>query len=177
VTQRFAADLAFSIGVYSDFKFVDSHSLRILGRGIGIYAVSPTWSVALGAVYLDRLSVKLLPAGGIIWTPNPDARYEILFPNPKLSQRITTYGNTDFWAYLRGEYGGGQWTVQHITGQQDTINYNDFRIIIGVDWFNLQRLHGNFEVGYVFNREILYLASAPTVNPSDSVMIRAGLSY
>ncbi|HWB01087.1 MAG TPA: DUF6268 family outer membrane beta-barrel protein, partial [Pirellulales bacterium] len=178
ITQKFAADLAVSVGVYSDFSYVDNNSIRVLGRGIGLYAINPQWTVAAGVIYLNRLSVKLLPAGGLIWTPHPDSRYEILFPNPKLAQRITTYGNTDVWGYISGEYGGGQWSITHQpSGQHDVVNYNDIRIMLGVEAFYLKRLRGNFEVGYVFNRQILYLAGPQTVNPPDSVMLRAGLSY
>ena len=75
--------------------------------GLGIITLTPTVQIAVGMVYLDRNLVKLLPAGGIIWIPNPDSRYEILFPNPKLSHRWTTLGNTEIWCYVSGEYGGG----------------------------------------------------------------------
>ncbi|HEV3006799.1 MAG TPA: hypothetical protein VGX78_20180, partial [Pirellulales bacterium] len=100
VTSWFSADLAVRVGVYSDFTKINSDSLRILGRGVGIITISPQWQVHAGIWYLDRLTVKLLPAGGVVWTPNQDTRFAFLFPNPKLSQRLTTIGNTDLWGYL-----------------------------------------------------------------------------
>ena len=66
--------------------------------------------------------------------------------------------------------------MENVGGAHNTVNYNDIRIMLGVDWFNLQRVRGNFEVGYVFNREILYLLGGK-VTPADSVMLRAGISY
>ncbi|HEX4129111.1 MAG TPA: DUF6268 family outer membrane beta-barrel protein [Pirellulales bacterium] len=177
ITQRFAMDLALSVGLYTDFQYVSTKSIRVLGRGIGLYTLSPQWTLAAGVIYLNRISVKLLPAGGVIWTPHPDARYEILFPNPKLAQRITTWGNIDLWGYVAGEYGGGQWSIRHADGSDDVVNYNDFRVMLGVEGFYTQRWRGNFEVGYVFNRQILYLIGPQTVSPGDSVMLRAGLSY
>lgn len=176
-TPWLGADLGFSIGVYSDFAFVTSDSIRLMGRGVGIVTLNPRWQVAAGVVYLDRLRVKLLPAGGLIWTPNSDARFELLFPRPKLAQRVTTIGNTDVWGYLAGEYGGGAWTVAHSDGARDEIDYNDLRLILGAEWIGMYRVHGFFEVGYVFNREILYRSGAPKFEPSDTVMLRAGLSF
>src|SRR6185437_6514275 len=75
------------VGVYSDFSKINSQSVRILGRGLGIVTFSPQWQVAAGVWYLDRLTVKILPAGGVIWTPNQDTRFALLFPNPKIWQR------------------------------------------------------------------------------------------
>lgn len=175
-SQTFAADLAVSVGVYSDFSYVDSNSLRVLGRGLGLVTLSPQWQLALGVVYLNRLSVKLLPAGGLIWTPNPDARFEIVFPNPKLAQRLTTIGNTDLWGYVAGEYGGDQWTIKHADGTHDVMNYNDIRLLMGIEWFGLSRVRGNAEIGYIFDRQILYLNN-PTFNPSDTILLRAGFAF
>lgn len=175
--ERFGADLAVSIGVYGDFNYVDSHSLRVLGRGVGTYVFSPQWKGALGVVYLNRLDVKILPVAGFIWTPSSDARFELLFPQPKLAQRVTNWGNSEIWGYIGGEYGGGQWTIAHSDGSRDTANYNDLRIYLGVESKGLNNRHGYFEVGYVFNREIIYRTGAPQYDPSDTVMLRGGFSF
>jgi hypothetical protein len=165
-------------GIYSDFHAVNTHSIRIMGRGLGIIAITQNLQFAVGAVYLDRNRIKLLPAGGFIWTPNPDARYEILFPNPKLAHRLTTVGTTDVWIYVAGEYGGGAWTIRRAyTGVSDDIDYNDCRVMLGLDTFGVSKLRGMMEVGYVFNRQILYRSGTPQFDPSDTVMIRAGLTY
>jgi len=103
----FSGDLAARVGVYSDFDKVNSDSIRITGHGAGVFTLNPQFSIVVGAAYFDRLNVKLLPVGGFIWTPNEDARYELVFPWPRISYRWTTIGNTDVWWYVRGELGGG----------------------------------------------------------------------
>jgi len=177
VSSWFSADLDVRVGVYSDFSKVNSQSIRILGRGLGIITFSPQWQMAVGVWYLDRLTVKILPAGGVIWTPNQDTRFSILFPNPKISQRIWTIRNTDVWAYVAGEYGGGKWTIQRANGAGDVVELNDLRALFGLEWFNLSGMRGNFEVGYVFDRHIVYRSGTPTAHPSDTVLLRAGLTY
>jgi len=171
-----SAQIGIRIGAYTDFNTINSNSVRYMGRGLGVVNLTPTLQLVAGVIYLDRLAIKLLPAGGLIWTPNPDARYEFLFPIPKLSRRITTIGNTDLWLYGWGEYGGGSWTIQRL-GFNDQADYNDIRFGAGLETFGYRGLHGFFEVAYVFNREILYRSGAPNFFPSDTIMLRAGLEY
>lgn len=175
-TSWLSADLAASVGMYTDFEKFSSDSIRIRGHGLGIFTLSARFAVAAGVAYINRNEIKLLPAGGVIWTPNPDTRWEIIFPEPKIAQRFTTVGNTDWWWYVAGEYGGGTWNIERADGAEDSYDYNDIRVILGLEWVGLTGLAGHFEVGYVFNRELVYL-SGTTIKPNDTVMLRAGLSY
>ena len=177
VSPWFGANLGVRVGVYTDFNTFNTNSIRVMGRGLGVITLTPNLQIALGVVYIDRVVVKILPAGGLIWTPNPDARYEILFPNPKLAHRWTTIGNTDIWVYATGEYGGGSWTIERIGGITDQADYNDIRVALGIESYGYRGLHGFFEVGYVFDRQIVYRSGTPQFNPSDTIMLRAGLSY
>ena len=169
-------NLGVRTGVYTDFSTFNDHSIRIMGRGLAIVALTPTLQIAAGAVYLDRVLIKLLPAGGVIWNPNPDARYEILFPNPKLAHRWTTIGNTDVWVYVSGEYGGGSWTIQRINGN-DQADYNDLRVNVGIETYGYRGLHAFFETGFAWDRKIVYRDSPINYNASDTVMLRGGVSY
>jgi hypothetical protein len=176
-TERLGADLAVSAGEYGDFRTINADSFRVLGRGVGIVTLSPQWQFAVGAWYIDRLSYKLLPAGGFIWRPDPDTRFDILFPNPKLAKRLRSLGGGDLWGYLAGEYGGGQWQITHSNGQGDVVNYNDIRILLGVEFLGLSRIRGNLEVGWVLDRSIIYRSGAPTDRPNDTILVRGGLSF
>ncbi len=178
LTTWLRAELAVRVGVYSDFEKVVDESIRLQGRGMMMMIFSPSMEIAVGVWYLDRNSVKLLPAGGVIWTPNPDTRFEILFPNPKLARRLSDYGNTQWWWYLRGEYGGGNWTVRRTSGIIDEVDYNDIRAAFGVEFIRLNGLTGLFEIGVAFEREVVYkLAPPPKFTPNTTVFLRAGLTY
>jgi hypothetical protein len=175
INNWLSAQVGVRVGAYSDFNTFTDDSIRVMGRGLGVIAITPTVQLALGVVYLDRVRIKLLPAGGIIWVPNPDARYEILFPNPRLSRRWTTLGNTDIWFYGTGEYGGGSWTAD-IDGSNQ-FDYNDLRVAGGIESFGLRGLHAYFEVGFVWDREIVYRYTLPVYPASDTIMLRAGIDY
>ncbi|MBI2826881.1 MAG: hypothetical protein HYX69_19575 [Planctomycetia bacterium] len=177
ITPRLSADLAFRAGIYTDFDFVSSRSVRFPSRGLGLFAINPNLQLVAGVVYFDRLSVRILPAGGVIWMPTPDTRWEVLFPRPKLSQRITTIRNSNLWGYVSGEYGGNTWTIRRADGSGDVVDYNDLRLILGTEAIGYNGTRGYIEVGYVFNRRILYRSGIPTPHFHDTVMVRAGIAF
>ena len=180
LTPMFGGDLDVSLGVFSDFGKLDSDSVRVQGTGLFVLALTPTLAVKGGVNFLDRVDVKLLPAGGVVWTPNPQTRFDIFFPKPKLAQYLTTIGNTDVWWYLNGEYGGGSWTVARPGIADDRrVDINDIRVGGGIEWTGHTGVRGFVETAYVFEREIFFASAVgpPPTSLKDSVMVRGGLSY
>ncbi len=176
-SQWFSAELGIRTGVWTDFSEVNSHSVRILGRGVAVISVTPTTEVLVGVVYLDRLKTKLLPALGVHCRPNADWDLYLVFPNPRVRRRFQSVGNTEWWWYVSGEYGGGSWTVDR-QGLGDRIDYNDIRAVFGFEWESPTMARGHLEVGYVFNREILFNSGMPgDFNPDDTFMLRAGIDF
>jgi hypothetical protein len=172
------AELGFRTGVYSDFDHVSSDSVRFLGRGLASVSVTPNLDVLFGAVYLDRLKVKILPAGGVYWRPTPDWDAYIVFPNPKVRKHWFDWGNANLFWYVAGEYGGGSWTVQR-TAESAQIDINDIRAIGGIEWDTQTKIRGFVEMGYVFDREVLFKEANPpgTFDPNDTFMFRGGIDF
>ncbi len=178
LTPWLGANLGVRPGVFTDWNTFTNHSFRIPSRGLGVITVTPNLQIIAGVVYLDRVDVKILPAGGIVWTPEPDKRWEILFPNPKLASRISNLGNSEVWWYVAGEYGGGSWTFERTNSASDQFDYNDIRIILGLETVGGSRLRTFIEVGYLFEREIVYRNGPPDEFPlTDSMMVRGGLAF
>ncbi|MFV2067435.1 MAG: hypothetical protein ACC645_10680 [Pirellulales bacterium] len=180
ITPWLGADLGFRTGVYSDFTSAGSDTIRFMGRGLGIITLTPATQLSMGVVYLDRNKVKILPAGGVIWTPSPDRRWEIVFPNPKFANRFREIGTTQWWWYVSGEYGGGSWAIERnaISHGKDTVDYNDIRVMLGLEWIALSGVRGFVEVGYAFDRELVYRSFPPeTLNLKETIMLRSGVSF
>jgi hypothetical protein len=195
VTEYFGGELSFCTGVFSDFYSVTSESLRFMGKGEAVIKLSPHMTLKAGIWYLDRVKIKMLPAGGLVWTPNPNVYFDILFPNPKAAMRLTTSGNTQWWLYVRGEYGGGVWTIRrnpdpgyydgdplnprhYPSMSHDVVDYDDIRIAVGLEFKTLRQLNGYFEVGLSCARELNYQSGLPaTYYPNNTVFIGAKLSY
>lgn len=171
------AELGARVGVYSDFSKVNTDSLRFMGSGLAVLPLTPNADIKFGIVYLDRNRIKLLPAGGLVWAPNADTRFEFLFPNPKFTQRLYTFGNTQWWWYVLGEYGGGSWTVERAAGFADSVDYNDIRVAVGLEFLRPRGLGGFFEVGISFDREIVYVVTPMQYEPSTTMFLRGGISY
>jgi hypothetical protein len=177
VNPWLGGELGFRTGVWSDFDHVTTDSIRFLGRGLASISLNPTLDVLFGVVYLDRVDIKILPAGGIYWRPTPDWDCYLVFPNPKVRRYWMTTGNTKWYYYAAGEYGAGSWTVSR-GGVGDRIDINDIRVIGGIEWETQTMLRGHIEAGYVFNRDIVYAdTSTPDFKPSDTFMIRGGIEF
>ncbi|MBX3421432.1 MAG: hypothetical protein KF752_07735 [Pirellulaceae bacterium] len=179
----FGAELGTRVGIFSDFDAISTRSLRILGRGIGRVRLTPQSTLKLGILYLDRNRVKLLPAGGFLWQPNPGTRLDIFFPEPKLSSYMTTLGNTDTWWYVAAYYGGGNWTVRRDDSTKDAVDINDVRIVFGLEWGRNEMMRdgrrvGFAEAGYAFSRELLYKdRPADNLDLRDNFVVRIGFGY
>lgn len=182
-SEFLGADLGLRTGVWTDFEAVNSDSIRLLGRGVGIIKLSPKMDLHVGVWYLDRNHIRILPAGGVHWRPGPEWDMFLIFPNPKIRKRFVNVGTNQWWWYFAGEYGGGRWTIERdpagpAMGADDDIDYNDLRAIFGLEWETQTQIHGRIEVGYVFDREILYDSGLPpSYSLDDTVMLRAGVDF
>lgn len=174
----FGAEVNFRPGVYSDFNALNVDSLMFKGTGLGRFRITPNLAVKFGVTYLDRVRIKMLPAGGVFWNPTPDTAIDIYFPRPKISRRLSKVGESDVWGYIGAEYGGGSWTIERANGNSDQVDINDIRVFIGADWTTIRDKRGFLELGYVFKRELRYRYDvADDLDLEDSFMIRGGLSF
>jgi hypothetical protein len=180
--QIFSVDLGLTVGMYSDFDTNISDSFRVLGRGLGHFRLTPFTTFKGGVHVINRNKYTVLPAFGLLYTPTPMTRYDIFFPEPKLSHYFTTLGTKDVWAYIGGEYGGGSWTVERVSNVTEQVDINDIRITLGIEWGRSDLLRqgrrtGFAEVGYVFDRELEYKSGNGNLNLNDTFMIRLGVGY
>ena len=181
--KMFSTEFGVRIGAFTDFDTFNSKSMRILGKALAHFRLTPASTLRAGVIYLDRNSIKLVPAGGILWNKNPYTRIDLYFPQPKYSRYCRTVGVYDMWWYLFGDYGGGSWTIQRTSGDEDSVDINDIRAIVGLEWGRTEEIRagrrlGFVELGYVFRREVKYRYNpSDNFKPRDAIMIRAGIGY
>jgi hypothetical protein len=178
ITEALTASLALRPGIYTDLQELDLDSVRIKGSGLAVLNPHPRLQLVGGVVYLDRNRVQLLPAGGVVFSPCDDIRWELVFPQPKVAQRLTTFGQTSWWWYIGGEYGGDTWQVDRLDGRRQHVDYNDIRVYLGLEWrpMGARGVYGHAEVGCAFDRELVY-SDGTKFEASDTVMVRGGLAY
>lgn len=179
-TPRLYAELGFRAGVYSDFKTFNSNSVRLQGLGVGAVRLTPTTTLKAGVVYLDRLDIKLLPVLGVTWQPDARSKFDLVFPYPRISKYWTTFGDKEVWWYVGGEYGGGSWTIQRDTGMgfvDDQVDINDYRVFFGLEATHPNRLRAYVELGFVWERQLVYRSAIPTLNVDNTLMLRTGFNF
>lgn len=176
--RPFGAEVGVAVGAFTDFETFNTHSIRVIGEGFGVLRLTPALTFKLGVWYLNRNDLKLLPAGGFVYQPNPQTKIDLLFPNPKFSQYLTTIGNSDVWYYIAGEYGGGAWTIERADGSSDRVDINDIRVKIGFDWINQRNWRGFVEAGYAFDRQVVYVVDpSDSFSPRNTFLLGAGFSF
>lgn len=175
-----AMDAAVTTGYYSDFEHSDSDAVRVSGRGVAVYESMPGVKWVLGAAYVNRAGASVLPIGGVIYEANPDMRWEILFPRPKVAWRLPMSQPEvdERWVYVGGDFGGGLWSIERPdTLTQDVLTYKDVRVLVGYERKITGGLSRKFEIGYAFGREIEFESDEIPIELDDTLFARIGLTY
>jgi hypothetical protein len=174
--------LLFSVvpSVFGDF---DAHEFRVTGKGLLIIdAIPERLQLVGGVLYLNRENIRLLPAGGVIWSPADWTRFELIFPKPKLGLRFNVGLGYEDWIYSTAEFGGNTWPIiressQNPDGFQDNVTYNDYRLVLGFE----RKLQGGagyrLEAGYVLGRTIRFTSGRGDFDPQDTFLVRGGITY
>ena len=129
--ERWGTMIAVSPGYSSDFQ-TSEDAFRLRGRAFATWQWQPErLTLIFGVVYLDRNDLPLLPGVGLIWTPTPDWRLDLIFPRPKLAYRLQFVPNNyEHWIYFNGQLGGRTWAVERSNGEADQLTLSDYRLAL-----------------------------------------------
>ena len=175
VVNRWKALLSVAPSVFGDF---DTGEFRLTGKALAIFDWIPGRVQLIGGVlYLNRDNVRILPAGGVIWTPADWTRFELLFPKPKLAVRTGVGPGFEDWIFGTAEFGGNTWPIVRDSGLKDNVTYIDYRLIAGFE----RKLNGGagyrLEGGYVFGRSITFTSGNGDFDPQNTFLIRGVITY
>lgn len=177
LSARWTGILGVAPSIYSDLE-QGTDGFRVTGKGLARYDWYPgQLQVIFGVLYLGRQDVKIMPAGGLIWTPNDRQKYELLFPRPKLAHLIRREARFEDWLYLGAEFGGNSYAIQLPPGTPEIVTLRDYRAYVGLE----RKLNGGagirLEVGYAFGRVIEFASGLPELQADDTAMIRGGIIF
>ncbi len=176
ITDRWGVSFGMTPGVYGDFEQFHSDSFQITGWGMADYALTPRLTVVGGVAVVRQLESRILPVGGLVWTPNDQTRLELVVPRMRVARQLGGAVCDDLWVYLAGQFGGGSWAITLDDGSSTLLTYSDLRVSVGAEWYTTTRLSGVAEVGYVFARDISAF-DASQFTPDDTWMIRLGITF
>jgi len=180
--NHWIADFALTPGLYGDDYSLDSNDAqRLNGRAVGIYAPDLEWKWVLGATYVHGGWAKVVPIAGVVYEPNDDVEYELVFPRPRVSWRLPSSpvpGRDEYWAYVAMEFQNSIWAFEQTDGTPDVLASRDYRLLVGLERKIYGGLSYRAEIGYVFNRDIKVASvSGEDISLDDSVLLRAGVTY
>ena len=177
-SERFSTIVGVQPGWYSDGD-ASQVGFRMGGLILLSYELFPKrLTVMAGAVYLDRNDFSWLPALGFQWTPTPDWRCEITFPRPRIAYRVghLPYQFED-WVYLAAAIGGNSYAVRRVSGADDELSFQDYRIVFGGE----RLIHGgtgfHLETGFVFGRALEYASTGLELTFNESWVVEAGWRF
>lgn len=179
----FGIDANFKMGLFTDFEDSVREGWRFPGR---VLAYGDVWRssseigrVVAGFEYLDLEETVILPAGGIIFEPNPDTKIDLYFPRPQIRFRTDHDEDKEQWLYFRGEYHGSAWAIERTAGNADLVSLTEYRATVGLETIPSDKEESSsfFEVGFLFNRDLEYRSGVGNFQPNDTVVIRLGSRY
>jgi hypothetical protein len=158
---------------------IDDAPIRVFGLGLLMWdAVPDRVSIALGAVYLGRPDIPVLPAVGLTWTPDPSRRLELQFPRSRLLRRFAKDGaSSELWGHVSIGIGGNTWVIASRSGSPEEIALRDLRLTTGIEkvvaggggWF--------LETGLALDRRLENLTSNSNFSLSNGIFFSAGWAY
>lgn len=161
-----------------------SDSWQFRGGIFAMYQPNPCWTWTIGAIALGRNDIPVVPAIGLIYQPNPRARYDFTFPRPRASFLMADSGQRQQWVYAGASLDGGTWAYQTAAGIDDQVTYRDWQFVLG--WESTPRLEMGMqfargrrfglELGYAFAREFEFERGRPDIEIGETVMLRATIS-
>jgi hypothetical protein len=163
-----AFDLASAVQASSDFNGNAHRGIQYPGHGVGYLTVRPELDLVFGVDYLDRGDIKLLPVAGLIWTPNTEMRFELVFPRPRAVFQLTDRRRL----YVAGELGGGTWAIKRPTLDDDLATYRDLRVCVGLEYVETDGRQSAIEIGYLFDRRLEYSSAIGDMHLDDAVVLR-----
>lgn len=175
LTQDFGIEAWISVGLASSFEKVKTKSIYVRGRAMGNLVITDNLTATGGVIYYCRNRYKILPSGGVVWKPNRNNEWRLVFPDPRLAHYLKKINETDWWVYLQGNIGGGRWLISD-KGQTFNTDYNDYRLGIGMMFDSPNCLSGSVEIGGAFGRE-LYAFGNAWYKPKTALYIKGGIAY
>ena len=145
------------IGFATDGSNTSSDAWQFRGGAFGIYKRSENLSWTFGALATGRDDLPVIPAVGAVWMPNPNLRYDLTFPKPRVNFLLGEKGARQQWAYLGGGINGSTWGYEQSGSVDDRLTYKDVRIVVGVESRPTSSARMPFAIGRTFQAEIGYV--------------------
>ena len=174
--ERISTILIATPSVRSDFT-TGEDAFRLFGLALVNWQCREHLTVGLGAVFLDRADLGLLPAIGLTWTPIPQWRLDLVLPRPQINYRVWKNGaQAEGWIFAGASLNGNTWAVTRVggslEGQDDELTVSGIRLFSGYETILAGNRGWRIEGGLVVNRSIEYETSDIDFDLDDALFVQ-----
>ena len=162
----------------SDFKGgLTSRALFLDGRAVALKRLSPHWQLALGAEFLDRVQNRVIPYGGVVWSPSDRWEFRFMFPKSRISYYAGNHRGVDTWLYAAAEYNVDAFAIyREASRTNEQVEMQDYRLLLGCN-AQYGRLITFLEAGSVLRRQLRFSGPDPRFDVAPTAMVRAGFTF
>lgn len=163
----------------TDFhRSLDHNAYMMDGRFVLFYQTVPEWRWAAGLEYWNRVHGIIIPYGGVTWAPNDRWEVRAFFPKSRISRYYGNLNGTDIWHYVSIGWNVNAWqvTLQNQIETKTRMQMSYVELLAGVSAAS-GAYTAFVEAGLIFDRRVLFRASAPPFTINSNGMIRIGILY
>jgi hypothetical protein len=172
-----SAEVGFNPAIGTDFQAFDGDAWFFDAHGVAFWQWSPQWTWALGAAYWDRVDDIIIPYAGVVWIPNDDWEFRLVFPNPRISYFLGTPYGVATWIYAGLEYHVEAYYIDLDFANVDTrVQYEDWRIYGGLR-FEAGQFVTFVECGGAVGRNVEFEEVGQKFDVDSGFFARAGLRW
>jgi hypothetical protein len=185
INDQWTVRTTMGIGFATDGLNTSRDAWQFRGGVFGIYKRNERLSWTFGALATGRDDLPVIPAVGAVWMPNPNLRYDLTFPKPRVNFLIRKNGPRQHWAYLGGGINGNTWGYQQSAVLDDRLTYKDVRVVAGWESRPTSSSTTPFargrtfqaEIGYVFARTFEFEDESRSEALDDSLMVSISAKF
>ena len=170
--------LFFKPSVASDFqRQLNSDGYNWDGGGYLTWKVDPTLMLVGGAAFWDRATDRIIPYAGLVWTPDPNWEFRLLFPKSRISVRLGDWQGGTVWFYGSAEYNSEAYQVTlDSLNRKDRVELTDYRILMGLA--NDGGVVNSFiEGGWILDRQVNFKGKTADFDIEDGWLVRGGIRF
>jgi len=176
-TETISTVLLVTPSVRSDWT-TSRNAFRWFGLGLVQWQASRHWQWSIGAVYLDRADLSVLPAIGLSWTPRPWWKIDLTMPRPRIARRLWKEGgHAEGWLYAGASLGGNTWAITGAGGEPDEWTIGNIRAMIGYEKLVAGNRGLSIETGVAFRRTLETEITSLDLDLDDGVYLEAGWKF
>lgn len=148
-TEQLSIAVKVSPGFSGDFKVIDNDDVRVKVALLARYQLFPQLTLSGGAAYTAGANdFPVHPFAEALYQPSE--RWSFTLGFPRTAVVFSPHKGSEY--YIEGRFSGGEYQLHNASLEADTISYNDYRLVAGIEFPLSRSVKVGVSGGYAFAR-------------------------